>query len=732
MAAEARTEEDEAEKQVVMLEDAFSGQLTDFTGSGDEDDRNNEQAPTSVSAEPAPTPKPKREREIVSSRNEPPGIDIHSSDPDTLVELAEIAGRRGNLDEAVALLDRALAIDGENAMAWYNRGVAQMMMGDHETAVRDLEVSLELDSEHIATLANLAIAEELSNEPERAADYAQQVIEIDPDQTMMLGILAKAGRIGGPTSTRQSYEQPSAPEEKEEKSDEGITPSGPMSTEQTNDSVKDRSTGDEEPISMSAPLEEVLEKATEMVQQRKFKAAYATLLPRLRDDAGDSASAWRIAANALARLEQYPAAAKAYQHAIRVEPNNASGYYNLALVLQKSGDDIAAIAALKDLVKLDESNTKGRDLLTRLSKETKDAEGMLIAGRALLSITPSHPSRLEHVGLLLNMAEGEEVVLQMHGASLPATIPAGPALAVEALTHLHAGKGIAEDRIRARAMALADQMKEAATLARSLLETDKKEPENWFTMAFVLERTGQTDKANQCKTNGEKLQQRVEKTAQTTSASAPPSLSVDPPRPKTDAEPTQPEVSTADLLAAPKPARVPERAEEVKTNVDLAVLAKDAKDIVDSSAVGRADSASVANYEIEWYNRGLGLFKEKKFKEALSCFDKALTAFVDDERIVSRVLRARGTAQYMLQEYASSIESFMNSIKANPAEVDGKTLYNMGMAYAELERYTDAIKSLEQAIPRGLEGNDRKRAEENLRRFSLLAKHKAARMKSTA
>ena len=452
MAAASQAEEAEAKKQVVMLEDAFSGQLSGFTGSTEEEGRTSGQSPT----EAPPLPKPKMEEvSEVPPRDEPPGIDIHSSDPDTLVELAEIAGRRGDLDETVALLDRALAIDGENAMAWYNRGVAQMMMGDHETAVRDLEVSLELDSEHVPTLANLAIAEELSDEPERAADYAQRVIEIDPDQTMMLGILAKAGRIGGPTSTRQPDVKHDPVELSATKPDESITPPKDDSDGQPVETVKDLSTGDEEDVPPTAALEDVLEKATEMVQQRKFKAAYAILLPRLRDDARDSAPAWRIAANALARLEQFSAAAKAYHHAIRVEPNNASGYYNLALVLQKSGDDLAAISALKDLVKLDESNTKGRELLMRLAKESKDAEGMLIAGRAVLSTTPSHPSRLEHVGLLLDMAEGEEVVLQMHGASLPATIPAGPELAVEALTHLHAGNNFAEDRLRVRAMALA-------------------------------------------------------------------------------------------------------------------------------------------------------------------------------------------------------------------------------------------------------------------------------------
>ena len=37
-----------------------------------------------------------------------------------------------------------------------------------------------------------------------------------------------------------------------------------------------------------------------------------------------------------------------------------------------------------------------------------------------------------------------------------------------------------------------------------------------------------------------------------------------------------------------------------------------------------ANSNAIANQDIEWYNKGVGLIEDKKYREALSCFDRAL------------------------------------------------------------------------------------------------------------
>jgi len=46
----------------------------------------------------------------------------------------------------------------------------------------------------------------------------------------------------------------------------------------------------------------------------------------------------------------------------------------------------------------------------------------------------------------------------------------------------------------------------------------------------------------------------------------------------------------------------------------------------------------------------------------------------------------------------------------------------MGTAYAEMERYKDAIKCFEQAIPRGLADEAKRRAKDQIRRCNILQK----------
>ena len=71
--------------------------------------------------------------------------------------------------------------------------------------------------------------------------------------------------------------------------------------------------------------------------------------------------------------------------------------------------------------------------------------------------------------------------------------------------------------------------------------------------------------------------------------------------------------------------------------------------------------------------------------------------------MVIRILNGRGNALYYLEEYPKCVESYHKAMVINPKGVQGKTLYNMGTAYAEMQRFGDAIKCFEQAIPRGLE-----------------------------
>jgi tetratricopeptide (TPR) repeat protein len=137
-------------------------------------------------------------------------------------------------------------------------------------------------------------------------------------------------------------------------------------------------------------------------------------------------------------------------------------------------------------------------------------------------------------------------------------------------------------------------------------------------------------------------------------------------------------------------------------------------------------SASV-DADIEWYNRGLSLISENKYREALSCLDKALKVFKDDDDMVIRILNARGNAFYYLEDYPKTIENYHQAMIINPALVSGRTLYNMGTAYAEMERYDDAIKCYGQAIPRGLSTEESALAKEQTRRCTQLRKESLRR-----
>ena len=158
----------------------------------------------------------------------------------------------------------------------------------------------------------------------------------------------------------------------------------------------------------------------------------------------------------------------------------------------------------------------------------------------------------------------------------------------------------------------------------------------------------------------------------------------------------------------------------------VAIEAQEATENVISKEV---NSMSVSNQDIAWYNQGVGLIEDGKYREALSCFDRALPSFAGNDEMLIRILNGRGNSYYFLEEYPSCVESYHQAMLIRPAEVEGKTLYNMGSAYAEMERYGDAIKCFEQSIPRDLSPEQVKRAKEQIRRCGILMKDAERKMK---
>ena len=158
--------------------------------------------------------------------------------------------------------------------------------------------------------------------------------------------------------------------------------------------------------------------------------------------------------------------------------------------------------------------------------------------------------------------------------------------------------------------------------------------------------------------------------------------------------------------------------------IDLAKAALDAQSAVTSSNPVSAESSSVANTAVEWYNKAVVLLEDKRFKQALSCYDKALTGAAEDDDLAIRVLNGRGHALYYMENYGDCIRAYHDAMRIDKTRVSGQALYNMGTAYAEVQLYDDAIQCFKQAQRRGLDKDEKAMCKEQVRRCNELLKVK--------
>ena len=165
--------------------------------------------------------------------------------------------------------------------------------------------------------------------------------------------------------------------------------------------------------------------------------------------------------------------------------------------------------------------------------------------------------------------------------------------------------------------------------------------------------------------------------------------------------------------------------------MDLAAAALEAQSGIMDIPEVQADSSSVANQDIEWYNKGIELLNKDRHKEALSCFDRALPSFKDDKAMAIKILNGRGNCFYYLNQYKEAIENYYKAFGIDKALTTGNALYNMGTAYAELESYDNAIHCFNQSMGKdvgeSLKGENKQRAKEQIRRCKLLLKEQKKR-----
>jgi len=521
-------------------------------------------------------------------------------------------------------------------------------------------------------------------------------------------------------------------------------------------------------------LDVLVEEATGMIRAGDAKGALELLSPHLKTIGAQHAGAWRIAGGAMARLELDDHAISALEHAQSLDPNQGSGWFNLGSIHQRRGSSAEAIQCYLKAMDVQSDYLKAAVKCSQLCHDTGDVENFLHSTRIVLRLDSKNPVREEFIRILVELAEGEANVLESV-QGIPPTLPEGPHLAKQAIEYLGPG----QTAMHARAYTAAKNDVQAVTIWKSMIKHDGENPDIWRGLARSLEPAGDLTTAEKCHRKADSLGRVA--VPNVGNQYAPPAPAPEPvqevpvpepsiveapapalvptPIPAPDPVPimqdpqedqadyymnalglqtpvtqSPPEVvqeplttnttlltDSANLLLQRQPLmEMPEH--EPQSSFDLTKAAAEAQRLVSTTTTAEVDSSSVANQDIAWYNQGVGLISDGKYKEALSCFDRALPSFTGNEEMLIRILNGRGNAYYYLEEYPKCVESYHQAMLIRPSEVRGKTLYNMGSAYAEMERYPDAIKCFEQSIPRGLGPEEVKRAKEQIRRCGILQK----------
>ena len=712
---------------------------------------------------------------VKSEENESPLAQPHDQVPElddvenpeemvgVLLTVGEERSRRNDVKGALAAFNKAIALDPSCDMAWFNRGVLLEAQQDARGARQSFQICLDLNDQHAPATANLAILLERIGDLEGAYATAEKALGFFPGHPALVqlkerckdsGISVSMEAMQPTVEVTQDVDMKIVEEVAEEAGIEN--PEDLLQEAVYHDHDEDATLTVEElqsaaevvvaqqeiiritePEPEPAPepeiekepdvdIEALVEQATAFIKEGNAKEALALLKPHLKTIGAQHAGAWRIAGGAMARLELDNHAIAAMTHAQNLEPSHAPGWFNLGSVQQRTGMHQEAISSYKRSIEADESYVKAGEKWASLARDEGLLEAFMDAARALLRMNEGHDIKHEFIQMLLQLAQGESNVMD-HVSGLPPTLPAGPEMAKEALGLM----GDEASAQRATALSLSQQHSDAVLMWKAMIQQEPNMASHWTGLARSLEQAGDYETAEKCHAKATSmggtppiaaqidLLQPVMET-EPAEASAPEPVPVEP-EPASEEIGFSPTVDPNVLLTPLETTPVAESPAE-HPEVDLAKAALDAAQTVAVNTPQSTTSRAIANQDVAWFNQGVQLIEDKKYREALSCFDRALPAFAGDDAMIIRILNNRGNAYYFLEEYPKCVESYHQAMLIRPTEVRGETLYNMGTAYAEMERYKDAIKCFEQSIPRGLSEEAKRRAKDQIRRCNILQK----------
>lgn len=681
----------------------------------------------------------------LSEETETTENEIIDATVDDLVEEGEAAHRSGDHSAALKVFNKAIALDPSNSMAWFNRGVLLEAEQDPKGAKQSFVICLDLEPNHGPALANLAVLLDRLGEMDGAIEIANRALQYFPGHPHLVKIMDSNKAAGGVLHASPNI----MPHTRDKLVEQNISNTidsnveGLFEEEVEIEQIEEVIQTPEPVIEVQEEIKEVVNmdlitnQATELLSQGDAKGSLQLLKPHLHTDGAHHFDSWRIAAGSMAAMGLDDHAIGAYTHAIGLDSTSAKCFFNLGALHERKGNNEAALKCFTSALENDSSYLKAAMRLATLAENSGDIANLIAARRALVG---EEGGRLALATLLTELAEGEARILE-NTTGLPTTIPEGPALAAEAVSLCEANTSM-----MGRALSASGNHTESVKCWKAMIQQDKTNPDMWLGLARSLEAAGDMATAQRCHQKAHALanpepvadpldafeeepEPAKEIPAQEITQPTPEvvqqeTLEILQPEPAAVVEETA-DVPLPELTARPEPEIV---AVEVRPEVDLAAAALEASSRVSTEMGIDSNSNSIANQDIEWYNKGVGLIEDKKYKEALSCFDRALPSFADNDEMVIRILNGRGNALYYLEEYPKCVESYHKAMVINPKGVQGKTLYNMGTAYAEMQRFGDAIKCFEQAMPRGLDNDQQKLAKEQIRRCNILLKEQQRKM----
>lgn len=695
-----------------------------------------------------------------------------SSQVESLLISGEEASRAGDAKSALASFNKAISLDPSSDMAWFNRGVLLEAQQDARGARQAFQICLDVNPSHAPATANLCILLERIGDESGAYNMAVKALEFYPGHPTIIEVKdrCKGSVASKPIESMPQVEQIDQYEQSDVEKvveETGLTNVQAILDEAVHHDIDENQQLDidelrsaaevvvareeiQERIEVTQPVIEAIpdlpvvpiepeienvldldamaEEAKNMIQSGDAKGALALLKPHLKTEASKHAPSWLIAGGAMARLDLEDHAISAIEHAQKLDPSNPKGWFNLGSLKQRKGMLREASTCYSNALREDPSYVKAAEKWAPLAMEIKDPQAYLSAATIIVASNPESPLRIELATTLVELAEGESRVLESQ-SGLPPTLPEGPEMAKTALDLI--GEG--ETELHARAHTMANNHMESVKIWKGLIQINRNDPEIWRGLAKALYAAGDNTTAEKCSIKANEIEainaNKSNMIEESQTIQSPQTETI--PTSQNENEELSNSVSTVSqeemmsanqLLARPQPA---EPVQETVPNPQVD-LAKAALEVQSNSLVQEEfrnpSSNSVANQDISWYNQGVALIEAGKYAEALSCFDRALPSFSNDDEMVIRILNGRGNAFYYLENYPACVESYHQAMLIRPEEVRGKTLYNMGTAYAEMERYQDAVKCFEQAIPRGLSKDEIKRTKDQIRRCNILIK----------